>query len=97
MDHVPLRVMVTYFGAGTEVLSERASLAVSMAGKHGGYAASDAAKFLAGKFAVGPFASFCFFGRHLFGHLLGHTLYPLTPYTLYPIPSRLSRAQYTSK
>lgn len=53
MDHVPLRVMVTYFGAGTEVLSERASLAVSMAAKRGGYAASDAAKFLAGKFAVG--------------------------------------------
>ena len=53
VDHVPLRVMVTYFGAGTEVLSERASLAVSLAGKHGGYAASDTAKFLAGAFAAG--------------------------------------------
>mmetsp|Transcript_45025 Transcript_45025/g.72293 ORF Transcript_45025/g.72293 Transcript_45025/m.72293 type:complete len:351 (-) Transcript_45025:253-1305(-) len=54
VDHVPLRVMVTYFGAGTEVLSERASLAVSLAGKLGGYTMSDVAKFLAGTVASPP-------------------------------------------
>ena len=50
VDWVPLRVMVTYFGAGTEVLSERASDAITAA-RSLGHFAEDAAKTAA---SMGP-------------------------------------------
>ena len=51
VDHVPLRVMCTYLGSGTEVLSERASLAISLASDRLGRGAGDVAKALVGSAA----------------------------------------------
>ena len=51
VDHVPLRVMCTYLGSGTEVLSERASLAISLASDRLGRGAGDVAKALVGSVA----------------------------------------------
>jgi hypothetical protein len=48
VDHVPLRVMCTYLGAGTEVLSERASLAISLASDRAGRGIGDVAKAIVG-------------------------------------------------
>ena len=41
VDYVPLRVMVTYLGAGTEILSENSSLAISMTSDRIGRQAGD--------------------------------------------------------
>ena len=57
VDHVPLRVMVTYLGAGTEILSEPASLAISLAAKRGGDALGDLAKTFVGESARAAGAS----------------------------------------
>ena len=57
VDHVPLRVMVTYLGAGTEILSEPASLAISLAAKRGGDALGDLAKTFVGESARSAGAS----------------------------------------
>ena len=57
VDHVPLRVMVTYLGAGTEILSEPASLAISLAAKRGGDALGDLAKTFVGESASAAGAS----------------------------------------
>ena len=54
VDHVPLRVMCTYLGAGTEVLSERASLAISLASHRVGQGVGDVAKALVGSVADAP-------------------------------------------
>ena len=51
VDHVPLRVMCTYLGSGTEVLSEPASLAISLASDRLGRGAGDVAKALVGSVA----------------------------------------------
>ena len=51
VDHVPLRVMCTYLGAGTEVLSERASLVVSLASDRLGRGFGDVAKAAVGSAA----------------------------------------------
>ena len=48
VDHVPLRVMVTYFGAGTECLDDATSLTVSRTMAAGVHFASDAIKSAAG-------------------------------------------------
>jgi hypothetical protein len=50
VDHVPLRVMCTYLGSGTEVLSERASLAISLANDRVGRTAGDLMKGIVGGF-----------------------------------------------
>jgi len=49
VDHVPLRVMVTYLGAGTEILSESASLAISLTSDRIGRGAGDVVKRLVGQ------------------------------------------------
>jgi hypothetical protein len=54
VDHVPLRVMCTYLGAGTEVLSERASLAISLASDRAGRGIGDVAKAIVGSAADAP-------------------------------------------
>ena len=59
VDHVPLRVMVTYLGAGTEILSEPASLAISLAARRGGDALGDLAKSLVGGAALSAGAARC--------------------------------------
>ena len=46
VDHVPLRVMVTYFGAGTEVLSQGASDAVARLLAPGARFVGEAAKLI---------------------------------------------------
>ena len=54
VDHVPLRVMCTYLGAGTEVLSQRASLAISLASDRAGRGIGDVAKAIVGSAADAP-------------------------------------------
>tara|TARA_B110000977_G_scaffold166300_1_gene214100 strand:- start:4419 stop:5174 length:756 start_codon:yes stop_codon:yes gene_type:complete len=48
VDYVPLRVMVTYLGAGTEILSENSSLAISMTSDRIGRQAGDIVKTIVG-------------------------------------------------
>ena len=51
VDHTSARCMVTYFGAGTEVLDERTSGIIAKANASGGNVVSDALKSLAERFA----------------------------------------------